>query len=375
MNKIIFPSVSYFSKDQHGNTREWCIKGDVNDNHGIITINHGVYGNYLDGKFEYVYEGLAGRTLEEQIILRIQSRIHDKIKKGYAKDLKTAQEGNKVNLLGFKQPMLAKKDKEVKLDWSKGVYVQPKLNGHRCLVTNDSGELIAYSRGGLRINSIDHILELLNDQIDEGITLDGELYIHGVPLQTISSYVRKKQQNCLLLTYNIYDVDLPYCYSERLNYLLDLKTSLGDHIGINFLKSNFVTDRKQAELLSNSFVEKGYEGAMFRTDSVERYEDSKRSKSLVKYKGKNGKNLEDDFLIIGVKQSNDCWAILTCTTKDGQKFDVSAPGTIDQKTNAYLNANSLIGQFVNVEYPELTLSGKPSQPVAKRYRDTDLDAI
>ena len=42
------------------------------------------------------------------------------------------------------KPMLAYKYKEGKVDWEKKVYIQPKLDGVRCLISKDG----AYSRTG-----------------------------------------------------------------------------------------------------------------------------------------------------------------------------------------------------------------------------------
>ena len=58
------------------------------------------------------------------------------------------------------KPMLAYKVDSKPVDWTKKVYMQPKLDGVRCLIQlNDKGEVYAYSRTGKPWLNIAHILE------------------------------------------------------------------------------------------------------------------------------------------------------------------------------------------------------------------------
>ena len=58
------------------------------------------------------------------------------------------------------KPMLAYKVDAKPIDWTKKVYMQPKLDGVRCLIQlNDKGEVYAYSRTGKPWLNIAHILE------------------------------------------------------------------------------------------------------------------------------------------------------------------------------------------------------------------------
>ena len=55
------------------------------------------------------------------------------------------------------KPMLAYKYKEAKVDWDKPVYIQPKLDGVRCLFTKDG----AFSRTGKQFMNVQHIEKML----------------------------------------------------------------------------------------------------------------------------------------------------------------------------------------------------------------------
>ena len=53
----------------------------------------------------------------------------------------------------MQKPMLAHKFDNSRVDWSKPVYIQAKLDGVRCLFTKDG----AYSRTGKQFKNLAHI--------------------------------------------------------------------------------------------------------------------------------------------------------------------------------------------------------------------------
>ena len=74
------------------------------------------------------------------------------------------------------KPMLAHKFDNSRVDWSEPVYIQPKLDGVRCLFTKDG----AYSRTGKKFMNVRHIEMSLKSFFDDNpdVVLDGELYNH-----------------------------------------------------------------------------------------------------------------------------------------------------------------------------------------------------
>ena len=56
-----------------------------------------------------------------------------------------------------KKPMLAYPVSAKPIDYSKPTFIQPKLDGVRCLIQYDAGVVTAYSRTGKEWKNIEHI--------------------------------------------------------------------------------------------------------------------------------------------------------------------------------------------------------------------------
>ena len=96
-----------------------------------------------------------------------------------------------ANAMGLKKPMLAKAVDKCKNNFLHNCFIQYKYDGNRCLVHHGENGLVAYSRNGKPMKNLEHILNDIN--IPKGMTLDGEIYHHGTPLQTIVSWVKRLQ--------------------------------------------------------------------------------------------------------------------------------------------------------------------------------------
>jgi DNA ligase 1 len=108
-----------------------------------------------------------------------------------------------------KKPMLAYPAGDTPIDYSKPIFIQPKLDGVRCVIQSEdveyhepyTGKLIkaqavkAYSRTGKEWKNIDHILTQLKPFFQKypNVILDGELYNHDLKndFEKIISLVRK----------------------------------------------------------------------------------------------------------------------------------------------------------------------------------------
>lgn len=343
-------------KDNKGAMREWGISYDGED----IVIRYGQIGGSMQYQKEFVEDGKASRSLEEQIDSRIDSRISKQKDKGYTNDRCLAESRERpVNQMGMPKPMLAQPIDKVKNINYKGAIAQPKFDGNRCMIYCENGINKAYSRNGKPVTAIRHILQDI--QLEEGMILDGELYAHGYSLQTIVSWIKRRQPETLSINYHVYDIvrsDLTY--NERSQILATL--SLGKSVSL--VRGDPIASHEALYKAFREYRDQGYEGAILRWGNTG-YEDGKRSKSLVKIK----EWIDAEFLVEDIVESADGWGILVCRTKGGDVFRVSAPGNMFEKANIFIWKEDYIGKYVTVEYANMTKDGIPFHPIAKNFRD------
>ena len=192
------------------------------------------------------------------------------------------------------KPMLAHKVNENRIDFSEEVFIQPKLDGVRCIFTKDG----AYSRTGKEFHNLQHIkidLEKFFEQQPHTV-LDGELYNHDLrdDFEQIISLVRKQKPTDedrlnahKLIQYHVYDVYLNYSkvseslsYSNRLNWLLSSK-NLWSNVVIPVETIQVNKYEEAANVHYDGFLKQGYEGSILRLNGP--YE-QKRSYNLQKFK-------------------------------------------------------------------------------------------
>ena len=272
--------------DVKGVPRVW--QGGYLHPDGIYTI-YGVTGsdNLIRSEPYKVDENSSGRDLVEQIALELRSRYEVKYRKeGYRYILHDSS-------IGPKKPMLAndwkKRPKSFRLYYP--VAVQPKLDGIRCLVKYDrlKNRLVYRSRTHKEYDFgylFDEELEGLLPYLEGGdVEFDGELYIHGEPLNVIASVVALKtteaglsslkgkareEASCILekrrrlLRYNVFTTtEDGVSYEERRSRL---ERAFGAHPNLErvTLVPSYVVNSEH-ELVSkiDSFIdEHGFEGGM-----------------------------------------------------------------------------------------------------------------
>lgn len=341
---------------------------------GIGTWSIGAQGNHLHiyhatvmggsevVHTEHVPEGKQGRTLGEQVTSRINSRISRMRDRGYKDTIEEAQNGT-TNQIGLLSPMLAQPYDKVKNINFKLAVVQKKLNGHRCLITNQDGKIIAYSRKGKEITAISHILEPLQDHLPEGVTIDGELYVHGQRLQTIASWVKRKQPNTELVMFVAYDIVSNESYRDRHIELTEILRCVASSKILTLPYEEFI-DHDSLIKRRDEVIKNGFEGLMLRIHGCG-YQDGVRSASLIKVK----KFTDAEFEVTDIVPSSEGWGICVCKTQDGKVFKTNAPGNHGEKYEALANKEKYIGRMLTVEYAELTEDGIPFHCSATGWRD------
>tara|TARA_R110002012_G_scaffold76604_3_gene193287 strand:- start:376 stop:1209 length:834 start_codon:yes stop_codon:yes gene_type:complete len=186
------------------------------------------------------------------------------------------------------KPMLAHKYNDKRVDWSQPVYIQPKLDGVRCLFTKDG----AYSRTGKQFKNIAHIeLSLKQFFIDQpDVILDGELYNHDLKddFEKIISLVRKQKPTDddrldakNLTQFHCYDYFDTVQYDSYKWRMQQLVTSSIYSYCIKYVPAKLVDSYDYARTLHKEYLSAGYEGSIIRLDGLYKHG---RSYDLMKFK-------------------------------------------------------------------------------------------
>ena len=184
------------------------------------------------------------------------------------------------------KPMLAYKVDKKPVDWSGKVFVQPKLDGVRCIFTKDG----AFSRTGKQFKNVAHLEEDLEDFFNDNpnSVLDGELYNHDLKhdFEKIISLVRKTKptdedrfEAGNLVQYHVYDTIWDgVTYEDRYNWL---RMNLPIYKTMTLIANTTVDSYDEAKMLHDVHLAQGYEGSMLRTNG---FYEQKRSYNLQKFK-------------------------------------------------------------------------------------------
>ena len=275
------------------------------------------------------------------------------------------------------KPMLAYPVSKKPIDYSKPVFIQPKLDGVRCLIQYDEGVITAYSRTGKVWKNIEHITLNLYKFFDKhpNVVLDGELYNHDFKndFEQIISMVRKTKptpEARLKSAYNVqfhcYDiVNKKMKFSTRDKWLLN---NLSESYCIKHVPTTQMTSEEGARLTHAVNLKAGYEGSIVRIDGP--YE-CKRSHNLRKFK-----DFQDaEATIVGYEEGKGkrtgTLGKFLMQDDDGNKFGCP-PGkghNYKDLTLMLANIHEYMGQRATFYFFERTKAGSYRHPLYKCIRN------
>lgn len=297
-----------YKKDSKGKTRVWYAEQEAD--------SYRMWDGILGGKVKCSEWKLAlptniGRSNERdgtaQAIFEIEAQYKKKLEKDYHESLEDIETGSHIF-----EVMLAETYKAKPKDVFVSGFAQPKLDGFRCIVDKNG----MWSRAGKPFVSCPHIMESLVPLFDKFpvLKLDGELYNHNLQddFNEIQSLITTKSDKSLtpehyeqtrsLVQYHVYDIpSFPFRFSERVTFLRDLIASLGEQSVIKLVQTTQVHTEEQYDYDHFSWVEQGYEGSIWRSDSL--YE-NRRSKGLLKRKDFD----EEEFEVVEIQEGKGNWA-------------------------------------------------------------------
>ena len=280
------------------------------------------------------------------------------------------------------KPMLAYKVDKKPVDWSENVFIQPKLDGVRCVIYVDDKENIrCFSRTGKEFHNLEHIKLSLNefffDCANVDVVLDGELYNHDLRdnFEKIISLVRKqkptdsdKLEAKELVQFHCYDyietvMNQPYGY--RMNQLAD-SDMYSDCV--KYVETKYALTKDAANIIHQYNLNSGYEGSILRLDKP--YE-QKRSYNLQKFKDFQDTEATIVGYEIGKGKREGTLGKFLMQDDDGNQFGCP-PGkgyNYNDLANILNNIHDYIGQRATFTYFERTQYGSYRHPMFKTIRN------
>ena len=351
-----------YKKNNSGKILEWYLEIDGSK---YRTISGQQDGKKTTSAWKEALPKNVGKknatTAEEQAKAECLAKYEKKLAQGgYFSTLED------TDTIKFVKPMLAQKYEDrvpTEEMFNKSlVYVQPKLDGVRCICSKDG----MFSRQGKPILGAPHIKEALEKVFKKypDLILDGELYNHDLHdnFNKIISLVRKEKldekQRALsekLIQYHVYDVISDEVYSKR-------RDSLFTFLNFNNTMIQIVEAYPvpNLEILVSNFKQclaREYEGMMVRINDVG-YE-HKRSKSLLKLK----QFIDEEFKIVELLEGegNNAGMVgkVKLLTKEGKEFGANMTGTWEECVEYLKVKDEYVGGEATVRYFELTPDGIP----------------
>lgn len=276
------------------------------------------------------------------------------------------------------KPMLAYKAGIKPIDFSEQVFIQPKLDGVRCLFTKDG----AFSRTGKQFMNVAHLESQLKEffTIHPDIVLDGELYNHELKndFEKIISLVRKQKptnqyrdEAAKLIKFHVYDFisSITANYKTRAEVLNQWSSLLDwNKTNVYVLPAIPIKSHQNARAIHDTNLASGYEGSIVRLNKP--YE-QKRSYNLQKFKDFSDKEATIIDYVKGKGKRTGTLGKFIMRDENGIEFGCP-PGkgfTHADLRDILNNITDYIGKQATFTYFERTKANSYRHPQFKAIRD------
>jgi len=287
-----------------------------------------------------------------------------------------------------KKPMLAYPVSNKPIDYSKPTYIQPKLDGVRCVIQSenvvfydngnkiDAEAVVAYSRTGKQWKNIDHILEELVPFFEKypDVILDGELYNHDLrdDFNKIISLVRKQKPTpeqrleASKLTqfhcYDIIDEELPF--DQRIEFVSESLMLMGD--SIHTVLTMQVDSESYAKEIHGVNLYNGYEGSILRTN--DKYA-CKRSHNLRKFKDFHDTEATITGWVEGKGKRIGTIGKFLAIDSEGNEFGMPVMDKFKYLQDNFKKMQGYVGKIATFTYFERTKANSYRHPLFKTLRN------
>jgi DNA ligase-1 len=357
--------IDIYKTTKTGATQQWRqeIQGDK-----YRIVSGQVNGKLVVSEWTVCKPTNEGRSNERdgaaQAIFEVNANYKKKLDKDYHRTMDTISEGSHILPC-----MLAHEYSKAKLRKNTPAiteyYLQPKLNGMRCLVNKDG----MWTRNGKPIVSCPHIFEALKPAFENNpdLIFDGELYNHIYKdnFNEIMSICKQMKPDAEDLEksrqfaqYHMYDLQSKEndIFSLRSKRLEKFMSALFDPSCLKLVPTYKIESQEHANSLYAKFIEDLYEGGILRLDAL--YEGC-RTWSLLKWKD----FMDAEFILVDLESGDGNWsgkakrAILKVA--DGRLFGAGITGTMAFCAKLLDEKRKYIGKPTTVNFFQYTPDGIP----------------
>ena len=285
-----------------------------------------------------------------------------------------------------KKPMLAYPVSAKPIDYTKPTFIQPKLDGVRCVIQWEKkwhqgpdfyiSKAVAYSRTGKEWKNIDHILDELTPFFRKypNVILDGELYNHDLRdnFEKIISLVRKTKptdedrlEASELTQFHCYDIiDETLPFNQRMEFVSQFLMLFGSSIHI--VDTIRVLDEEEAQSIHKSNLKKGYEGSIVRTNDT--YQ-CKRSHNLRKFKDFQDSEATIIDWVEGKGKRKGTIGKFVGRDSEGIEFGMPVMDKFKYLQDNFVAMQGFVGQEATFTYFERTKANSYRHPLFKCVRN------
>jgi len=268
------------------------------------------------------------------------------------------------------------------IDYSVKNFIQPKLDGVRCVIQYDNSIVTAYSRTGKEWKNIDHILFHLKGffELNPNVVLDGELYNHDLKddFEKIISCVRKtkptndhRAESKKLVQFHCYDVilddvknfDKPTRFDVRSEWI---RLNVPQNMYVKHVDTHEIYAEKYAKDLHGINLSKGYEGSILRINAP--YQ-TKRSHSLRKFKDFHDSEATITGWVEGKGKRRGTIGKFLAIDSDGIEFGMPVMDNFKKLQTNFKQMQTWVGKIATFTYFERTKANSYRHPLFKCIRD------
>jgi ATP-dependent DNA ligase len=245
------------------------------------------------------------------------------------------------------------------------IFVQPKLDGYRCIYRKQ--EMRSRAGKPFANENLESYFDAMFEMADH--VLDGELYAHGITfnkLQTIlNNQTAPLPKNLKFVVYDcipVLDWDHQSCkkeYQERIKSIREvLNDSIADYKKVIDIPNDLVQTSGEAIAIYKKYLKEGYEGAMLKApDGLYRWKrTSIKSGEILKLKPFKTIDLSIEGFYEGEgKHIGSCGGFIV--DHKGVKVRVGSGLDDAERKQVWENKNAYLGKMIEIRYLEVSEDG------------------